>query len=26
MYKFRITNLPLNKELAVALKSIDGLG
>ena len=26
MYKFRITDLPLNKELSVALKSIDGLG
>ncbi len=26
MYKFRVTNLPLNKELAVALKAIDGLG
>ena len=26
MYKFRVTDLPLNKELSVALKSIDGLG
>ena len=26
MYKFRVTNLYLNKELSVALKSIYGLG
>lgn len=26
MYKFRVNNLLLNKELAVALKSVDGLG
>ncbi len=26
MYKFRITDLQFNKELSVALKSIDGLG
>ena len=26
MYKFRVTNLELDKELSVALKSIYGLG
>lgn len=26
MYKFRVSNLPLNKGLSIALKAIDGLG
>jgi ribosomal protein S13 len=26
MYKFRVTNLHLNKELSIALKSIYGIG